>query len=63
MIYDYYKSTIWRLHKNSITGFDLDIYWAKVGNITSRLERHTSLGLFTLSIYLRVPGYPTPSGG
>ena len=37
-----------------ITGFGLDIYGAKVDNVTSRLT-----GLFPLNTYLRVPGYPT----
>ena len=48
MIYEYryYKSTIWQLHKDSVTDFGLDMYWAKVANVMSRLERHISLGLF-----------------
>ena len=53
MIYEYYKSMIWRLHKDYITGFGLDISWAKVGNVTLGLERHTSMGLFP--VITRVP--------
>jgi len=36
-----------------ITGFGLDIYGAKVDNVTSRLT-----GLFPLNTYLRVPAHP-----
>jgi len=54
MIYEYryYKSTIWQLHKDSVTV-------AKVANVMWRLERHISLGLFPLNDYLQVPRYPT----